>query len=247
MQVEEHLWPSPHLGHDMALKVYGHTGRPVVAFPSLNGRYFDFEGGGMVDAVSGLIEAGRMRLVAVDGIDWQSWTNESVPPADRARRHEDYDRYVSAEVIPFVRRLTGVEQAWATGACMGAFHAANFTFRHPDQFDGLIAMSGLYGARRFVGGHVDDAVYFNSPLLYLPNLNDPWHLDRLRRAKLAIVVGQGAWEDEMIADTRCASLKRFQDDVREVQTNYECGIALEGFNAIQEGDILEFYHRERTN
>jgi translation initiation factor IF-2 len=52
---------------------------------------------------------------------------------------------------------------------------------------------------------------------------------------------------QMIADTRCAGLKRFQDDVREVQAGFECGISLEGFDAIQEGDILEFYHKERSN
>jgi len=28
---------------------------------------------------------------------------------------------------------------------------------------------------------------------------------------------------------------------------YECGISLEGFDAIKEGDVLEFYHRERAN
>ena len=52
---------------------------------------------------------------------------------------------------------------------------------------------------------------------------------------------------EMIADTRCSGLKRFQDDVREVQSGYECGISLEGFNAFELGDILEFYHKERVN
>ena len=85
---------------------------------------------------------------------------------------------------------------------MGAYHAVNFVFRHPDLFDGLVAMSGLYGLGLFVGDYVDDHVYFNSPLLYLPGLEDPWYLDRLREARLAIVVGQGAWEDEMLADTR---------------------------------------------
>jgi translation initiation factor IF-2 len=52
---------------------------------------------------------------------------------------------------------------------------------------------------------------------------------------------------EPIADTRCSGLKRFQDDVREVQSGYECGISLEGFGAFQEGDVLEFYHKERVN
>jgi esterase/lipase superfamily enzyme len=202
VDVEEHTWFSPALGHDMSLKVYGHDGRPVVAFPSQEGRYWDFEDWGMVDACAGLIEAGRARIVTVDGIDGQTWANWNAHPGDRARRHEDYDRYVANEVVPFVRDLTGRETAWATGASMGAYHAANALFRHPDRFDGLVAMSGLYQLRLFVGDAADDAVYFNSPLHFLPGLEDPWYLDRLRAARIAIVVGQGAWEEEMVADTK---------------------------------------------
>lgn len=39
-------------------------------------------------------------------------------------------------------------------------------------------------------------------------------------------------------------LKRFKDDVKEVQTNYECGITLENFNDIKEGDLIEAYIME---
>jgi translation initiation factor IF-2 len=52
---------------------------------------------------------------------------------------------------------------------------------------------------------------------------------------------------QMIADVRCGGLKRFQDDVREVANNLECGVSLDGTNDIEVGDILEFYHKERTN
>jgi translation initiation factor IF-2 len=52
---------------------------------------------------------------------------------------------------------------------------------------------------------------------------------------------------EQIADTRCAGLKRFTEDAREVQSGYECGISLENFDDYKENDVLEFYHRERTN
>lgn len=54
-------------------------------------------------------------------------------------------------------------------------------------------------------------------------------------------------DGKVIADVKCGSLKRFQDDVREVATNFECGISLDGTNDIQVGDILEFYHKERIN
>ena len=42
-----------------------------------------------------------------------------------------------------------------------------------------------------------------------------------------------------------ANLKRIKEDVREVDTGYECGITLEDFDAFLTGDVLEFFHRER--
>jgi translation initiation factor IF-2 len=50
--------------------------------------------------------------------------------------------------------------------------------------------------------------------------------------------------EERLAETKLDSLRRFTEDVRDVQASYECGIALEGFDDFQEGDVLEFYHRE---
>lgn len=44
-----------------------------------------------------------------------------------------------------------------------------------------------------------------------------------------------------------SSLKRFTDDVKEVAEGYECGIGLEGFNDLQEGDLIEFYKKERVS
>ena len=199
---QEAGWWSEALGHEMHLRVYGHSGRPVVAFPSQDGRFWDWEGFGMVDACAELLAAGRLRLVTIDGIDRQSWTRGDAPPGDRARRHEAYDRYLVGELFPYLRELTGWQTGWVAGASMGAYHAANFLFRHPDLADGLVAMSGIYRVRMWVGDHMDDAVYYNDPLAYLPGLDDPWYLERIRAAKLAIVVGQGAWEEPMIEDTQ---------------------------------------------
>jgi translation initiation factor IF-2 len=44
-----------------------------------------------------------------------------------------------------------------------------------------------------------------------------------------------------------SSLKRFTDDVKEVAEGYECGISLDGFNDLQEGDLIEFYKKERVS
>src|SRR5919106_1017800 len=68
----------------------------------------------------------------------------------------------------------------------------------------------------------------------------------IRRNARIRVVREGA----VVYDTTIASLKRFKDDVREVQEGFECGILLEGFNDVKEGDVLEAYERreiERTD
>ncbi len=44
---------------------------------------------------------------------------------------------------------------------------------------------------------------------------------------------------------KLASLKRFKDDVKEVQAGYECGLALEGFNDIKEVDVIEYFVEEQ--
>jgi esterase/lipase superfamily enzyme len=203
MNVTDETWHSPALGRDMQLKVYGHSGKPVIVFPSSGGRFFEYEDFGMVEACRGFVEAGKIALVTVDSVDAQSWHNEEVTPAERARRHQDFDRYITGEVVPFVRaRFPHGGGLLATGCSMGAYHAANFFFRHPDVFDAVIALSGVYRLDSFVGDFVNDDVYFNAPLLYLPGLTDPWYLERYRRSQLIFCVGQGAWEDEMLEDTR---------------------------------------------
>jgi esterase/lipase superfamily enzyme len=203
MQTEYHQWFSPCLGHDTQLKVYGYYGKPVLVFPSQQGRFHDFEDWRMIDAIAQFIEAGQIKLFTVDSLDGESWANWNAHPADRARRHQDYDRYIAEEVVPFMRQHSGDtdQKFMTTGVSMGAYHAANFFFRHPDIFDTVIALSGLYGLNHFIGNYVDDNVYFNAPLMYLANMNDPWYLDQYRQSQIIIAVGQGAWEDEMLRDT----------------------------------------------
>ena len=51
----------------------------------------------------------------------------------------------------------------------------------------------------------------------------------------------------MIYETTIAQLKRFKDDVREVAEGFECGILLDGFNDVKEGDVLEAYETRRSS
>jgi translation initiation factor IF-2 len=50
----------------------------------------------------------------------------------------------------------------------------------------------------------------------------------------------------VIHETSIAQLKRFKDDAREVAEGFECGILLDGFNDVKEGDVLEAYETKRV-
>ena len=201
MNIEYHKWWSPNLNQDMELKVYGNAGKPAIVFPSQGGRFYEYEDFGMVAACQPFIEAGKLQLYTVDSIDNQSWVNWPTHPADRARRHEDYDHYITGEVAPFIcDHNPAAAKFISTGCSMGAYHSTNFFFRHPDIFDVLIAISGLFRLNMFIGDYMDELVYFNSPLSYLPNLEDPWYLDKYRQSEIIVCVGQGAWEDPMLED-----------------------------------------------
>jgi esterase/lipase superfamily enzyme len=201
MNVEYHKDWSFNLNQDMEFKVYGHAGKPVMVFPAQGGRFFEFEDFGMIEAVRWFIDEGLFQFYTADSIDAQSWANFSIHPSDRARRHEDYDRYITQELAPYIRERVGAEaMLLSTGVSMGGYHSANFFFRHPDVFDSLISISGLFQLNMFVGDCTDENIYFNSPLQYLTNLNDPWYLDKYRRSQIVICAGQGAWEEAMNAD-----------------------------------------------
>jgi len=53
--------------------------------------------------------------------------------------------------------------------------------------------------------------------------------------------------EEVLHTSRVSSLRRFQEDVREVQAGYECGIGIEGFTDYQEGDVIETFGRQRKS
>jgi translation initiation factor IF-2 len=51
---------------------------------------------------------------------------------------------------------------------------------------------------------------------------------------------------QTIHEGKVGSLKRFEEDVREVRAGFECGIGVANFDDIEEGDALEFYVQERV-
>lgn len=202
MNREYHRWYSPRLGRDMELLVHGHAGLPVLVFPSSCGRFFEFEEFGMVRTVADKLWAGHLQFFCVDSVDAESWYNRGVGPDWRIARHVQYESYVIEEVLPLIRAKNGAERLVATGCSFGGYHAANIALRHPDLFTGFLSMSGAFDLTSFLDGFNDLNCYFNLPLQYLPNLNDSWHLDRLRHNTCVLATGvhDQCWNDnELLA------------------------------------------------
>jgi esterase/lipase superfamily enzyme len=205
MQTQYHKIYSPHLSQDFELKSYGQSGKPLVVFPSQDGRFFDFENWGMVGAIDRHIRDGTVQVFAIDGRDWESWCDNSKHPHERAKRHADYDAAVLFDVLPYVRSRSHLRHARdlaLTGCSMGAYHAMNFFLRHPDVADTVIALSGIYQLHTFIGAYSDEAVYHQSPIHYLANLGEEKYLSLYRQSKIVLCCGQGRWEEECLSDTR---------------------------------------------
>ena len=54
-------------------------------------------------------------------------------------------------------------------------------------------------------------------------------------------------QDQAIHTSRVASLRRFQEDAKEVQAGYECGVGIEGFQDFQEDDVIELFSQQRKS
>ncbi|MBK9248416.1 MAG: hypothetical protein IPM69_09965 [Ignavibacteria bacterium] len=85
-------------------------------------------------------------------------------PRDKAIRHQQYNGYITEEVVPFIYNDCGGRvPIITTGASLGAFHAVNTVLRRPDIFDGFIGMSGTYDLKMYAGKYYDENCYIIPP------------------------------------------------------------------------------------
>lgn len=189
-------WHSPSLNKHMDIAVYGHFGTALLMIPTAARGFLEYEERGMIEHIRPQIEAGKFKVYCVESIDGESYLNEHIHGHEQGARLQHYYEYMIREVLPFIRDTTSPETPVITvGAAMGALHAVNLFFKHPDIIQGVIAMSGNYDLSTYTRGYYDDNVYFNSPAHYLRNLNAEWHLDLYRQSR-HIYLLSGSGENE---------------------------------------------------
>ena len=193
---EIHQWYSQALNKEMPVAVYGHYGFALLMVPTAAADYLEYERFELINELKPFIDAGKLKIFSVNSINTESWMNKQMEGAHKAIRQNQFNEYIFNEVVPFIKSMTSQNTPIITcGASFGAFHSMNLFLKRPDLINGVIAMSGVYDLMEYTDGFYDEQVYFNSPIHYLPNLNNNDTLEQVRRGKIIIATGSGNHED----------------------------------------------------
>lgn len=197
MKRELFSWYSPTLAQEMPIVGYGDYGFVLLLVPTAAADYLEYERFQLMETLAPYINSGKMRVFSINSINNESWLNKEMQGEHKAIRHNQFNKYVFEEVVPFIKNNTSQETPIITcGASFGALHSMNLFLKRPDLINGVIAMSGVYDLTEYTKEFYDEQVYFNSPSHYIPNLHDDWCLQQIRNSKhIHILTGSGDYED----------------------------------------------------
>jgi esterase/lipase superfamily enzyme len=189
-------WYSPRLESDVTVVRWGHFGRPVIVFPTAGGDAEEVERMLLIDALGDLIEAGRIKVYSCDSIAGYAMVRGDGDARYRAALLNGFHEFVREEMIPAIWadcRTPGADVV-VSGASIGAFNAIAVLCRYPEVVSHAIAMSGTFDLASFIGPDAGEALYFATPLYFLPGLQGP-ALQRLQHRFAVLASGEGRWEN----------------------------------------------------
>jgi esterase/lipase superfamily enzyme len=205
MERAYHKWFSPALNRDMEILVFGHSGLPVIFFPTRSAHFYDLENWKVVDAMSDKISAGDIQVYCVDSVDCESFYSEA-PPEKRIARHMQYEQYILTEVVPLIKRLNRHQDLAVAGCSLGGYHAVNIALKHPTVFSKVVGMSARYDLTKqlpffadLFDGYFDENIYYNMPNHFIPQISDRTLLDQIRSLDITLIIGR---EDPFLPDNR---------------------------------------------
>ena len=102
MERREYVIYSSHLKKDMHIIQYGHSGLPIIGFPTQCAPCTNYEDFGATRVLEPYFEEGQMQLFCVVTVDGESWCCKDGINTWRSARQESYHRFIVDEVIPFI-------------------------------------------------------------------------------------------------------------------------------------------------
>lgn len=189
-------WYSERIHEDVTVARWGSYGAPVLLFPTAGGDAEEVERHQMIEHLAPLIDAGRAKVYSVDSIAGRALAQRRGNAEYQLALFNRFHDVIAHEVIPAIHSDLGGQPIPVTvaGASIGAFNALAITCRYPELVHSAVCMSGTYAIEQFLGGFVNDDLYFSSPLRFLPGLEGA-QLDTLRRRMVVLASGSGRWED----------------------------------------------------
>lgn len=190
-------WESPRLQRELTLVRWGQAGAPVLFFPTAGGDAEEIERFHMIDALSDLIDGGKIRLYSVDSVSGQAWLFEEGTVEHRLWLQNEYQHAIRHEVVPAIQQdCRSLELSVITcGASLGAFHAAAMVCRFPEVFERALCMSGTFDLERvFRLKNSTLDLYYSSPLHFLSAL-DGDQVEKIRRRFVLFAAGEGRAEN----------------------------------------------------
>jgi esterase/lipase superfamily enzyme len=189
-------WYSGRVESDVTVVRWGHFGRPVIIFPTAGGDAEEIERMLVIDVLGELIDAGRIKVYSCDSVAGYAMVRGDGDARYRAALINGFHNFVREEMIPAIRadcRSPDAEVV-VSGASIGAFNALAMLCRFPDVVSQAIGMSGTYDLEQFIGSDAGDALFFATPLYFLPGLNGPT-LAQLQQRSAILASGEGRWEN----------------------------------------------------
>ncbi|MBA3706143.1 MAG: esterase, partial [Bacteroidetes bacterium] len=91
MRREISKWYSPVLNKEMDIVAYGEYGFALLLFPTAAADFLEYERFLLIDELKPYIESGKVKVYSINSINSESWLNDEMHPADKAKRHQQFN------------------------------------------------------------------------------------------------------------------------------------------------------------
>jgi len=212
------FWSPRYSYQYIQMTCYGTKGLPLLLVP-LREQWSprveaDYEANGVISSLANHIKDEKLKIYSIK-FQYNPLDSCRLRYGDRPDSRDDwslkeFDNTIVHEAIPIIARDLGEKaRLFVGGISEAALLAATAYLRHPDLFEGLIGINGLYDVRELGDFHDVRDRYFFSIFEFLPNLNKHHHLDLMRsRQSIYLCAGQ---RDEPTR-SRTLAFSRLLDD-----------------------------------
>jgi esterase/lipase superfamily enzyme len=184
---------SPGLGREMGVVVFGHYGPPMIAFPTTGGDEWEYERTGVIDTISGFIDAGRVKVFCVNTNNADSFGNGQAHPRHRSWMQAQYDDYITHEVMPFVRSHCRSHDIamWTFGASLGGYHARQHALQASRRREALLRAVGRLRHDALHGRRLRRQLLLQQPGRLHVEPGDRWTLAQLSSCDIHLATARG--------------------------------------------------------